>query len=69
MQQDSTCVAIDDSKRTLVLGILQPGADTPETRSIPNEPRHVQRLFARMKREGPVRVCYEAGPSGYDLSR
>jgi len=53
----------------LVLGILQPGADAPETRSIPNEPRHVQALFARLKREGPVRVCYEAGPSGYDLYR
>ena len=69
MKKDTIFVAIDDSKRTLVLGILQPGADAPETRSIPNEPRHVQRLFARLKREGPVRVCYEAGPSGYDLYR
>jgi transposase len=62
-------VAIDDSKRTLVLGVLRPGADAPETRSIPNEPRHLRRLIARLTREGSVRVCYEAGPSGYDLSR
>lgn len=69
MKKGTIFVAIDDSKRTLVLGILQPGADEPETRSIPNEPRHVQRLFARLQREGAVRACYEAGPSGYDLYR
>lgn len=62
-------MAIDDSKRTLVLGILRPGADEPETRSLPNEPRHARRVFARLTREGPVRVCYEAGPSGDDLFR
>ena len=46
MQKDTIFVAIDDSKRTLMLGILRPGADEPETRSIPNESRHVRRLFA-----------------------
>jgi transposase len=69
VKQDTIFVAIDDSKRTLVLGILRPGADAPETRSIPNEPRHLRRLVARLTREGPVKVCYEAGPSGYDLYR
>jgi transposase len=62
-------VALDDSKRTIVAGILRPGSDAPELRTLPNEPRHVRRFFARLKREGPVRVCYEAGPSGYDLVR
>lgn len=69
MKKDTIFVAIDDSKRTLVMGILRPGADEPETRSIPNEPRHVRRMFDRLKREGLVHVCYEAGPSGYDLYR
>jgi len=69
MQKDSTFVALDDSKRTLVAGILRPGSDAPELHTLPNEPRHVRRVFARLKREGPVRVCYEAGPSGYDLFR
>ena len=35
MKKDTIFVAIDDSKRTLVLGILRPGADEPEARSIP----------------------------------
>jgi transposase len=69
MKQDITHVAMDDSKRTIVAGILRPGAQEPELRSIPNEPRHLRRLFERLQREGRVVACYEAGPSGYDLYR
>jgi len=69
MDEHITHVAMDDSKRTIVLGILRPGATEPELRSIPNEPRHVRRCFERLRREGHVVACYEAGPSGYDLCR
>jgi transposase len=69
MQKHITHVAMDDSKRTIVAGILRPGAKEPELRSIPNEPRHLRRFFERLKREGRVVACYEAGPSGYDLYR
>ncbi len=69
MDKSITHVAMDDSKRTIVAGILRPGATEPELRSIPNEPRHLRRFFARLQREGPVLACYEAGPSGYDLYR
>lgn len=69
MNEHSTHVAMDDSKQTIVAGILRPGAPEPECRSIPNEPRHLRRFFQRLQREGPVRACYEAGPSGYDLYR
>jgi transposase len=41
----------------------------PELREIPNEAPQIRRLFERLKREGPVRACYEAGVSGYDLYR
>jgi transposase len=36
---------------------------------LPNDPQHIRRLFERLKREGPVVACYEAGVSGYDLYR
>jgi transposase len=65
----TTFVALDDSKRKIVAGILRPGATEPELHEIPNEPRLVRRLIERLKREGPVKVCYEAGVSGYDLYR
>lgn len=69
MKKGITYIAMDDSTRRIVAGILRPGAAKPELRQIPNEPRLLRRLFERLKREGPVRACYEAGPSGYDLYR
>jgi hypothetical protein len=69
MGKGTTFVALDDSKRKIVAGILRPGATEPELREIPNEPKLVRRLIDRVKREGPVKVCYEAGVSGYDLYR
>ena len=46
-----------------------PATRQPELREIANDPRQVRRLFERLKREGPVKACYEAGVSGYDLHR
>ena len=69
MKKGTTFVALDDSKRKLVVGILQPGAEEPEVREIPNEAKLLRRLFERLRREGPVAACYEAGVSGYDLDR
>ena len=69
MENDTIYVALDDSKRKLVVAILRPGAMEPEEREIPKDPQHIQRLVRRLQREGPVQACYEAGVSGYDLSR
>ena len=69
MEKDTTYVALDDSKRKIVAGILRPGDAQPELRDIANDPRQIRRLFERLKREGPVAACYEAGVSGYDLHR
>jgi transposase len=64
-----THVALDDSKRVIVAGILRPEATQPDLREIPNDPQHVRRLFQRLLQAGPVHACYEAGVSGYDLYR
>jgi transposase len=69
VDKGTTYVAFDDSKRKLVVGILHPGAQEPELREIANVPTLIRRLFERLKREGPVEACYEAGVSGYDLYR
>ncbi len=69
MEKGTTYVALDDSKRKIVAGILHPGATTAELRELPNDPPHIRRLFERLQREGPVVACYEAGVSGYDLYR
>jgi hypothetical protein len=64
-----THVALDDSKRVIVAGILRAETTRPELREIPNDPRQVRRLFERLLHDGPVRACYEAGVSGCDLYR
>jgi len=70
VEKNTTYVALDDSKRKIVAGILRPDATQPELRELPNDSQHVRRLFERLKREGPpVAACYEAGVSGYDLYR
>ena len=69
MEKDTTYVALDDSKRKIVAGILRPNETAPELREIPNAPQHIRRLFTRLQRERPVTACYEAGVSGYDLYR
>jgi transposase len=69
MDKHTTYVALDDSKRKVVVAILRPGPCQPEQRELPKEPHLIQRLFRRLKREGPVQACYEAGVSGYDLYR
>lgn len=69
MDKGTTYVALDDSKRKIVAGILRPGEASPELREIPNGAPHIQRLFRRLKRDAEVRACYEAGVSGYDLYR
>ena len=69
MEKGTTYVALDDSKRKVVVAILRPGATEPEQRELPKEPHLIRRLFQRLAREGRVRACYEAGVSGYDLYR
>ena len=69
MEKGTTFVAIDDSKRKIVVATLRPGATELEQREMPKEPHLIRRLFQRLRREGPVQACYEAGVSGYDLYR
>ena len=69
MKQDTIYVGIDDSKRKLVIGTLGPDDAQPLVRTIANEPRAIRRFIQRLKRQGLLRACYEAGPSGYDLHR
>lgn len=70
MHKGTTHVALDDSKRKLVIAILRADETKPEEREIANDPHHIRRLFDRLNREGaPVEACYEAGVNGYELHR
>jgi hypothetical protein len=49
MEKDTTYVALDDSRRKIVAGILRPGDPQPELREIANDPRQIRRLFGRFE--------------------
>jgi transposase len=60
-------VGLDVHAETVAVAVAEPGGEVRSLGVIPNRPEAVRRL---MKRLGPVeqlRVCYEAGPTGYVL--
>ncbi len=63
MEKDTISVALDDTKRKVVGASLRPGQTQPERREMPTAPPVIHRVFQRLKREGPVTACPEAGVS------
>lgn len=63
MQEHSTHLAMDDSMRPIVMGILHARAQEPELRWIPTEPRRMRRFLATLQPDGPVVACCEEDPS------
>ena len=62
-------VGMDTSMREIVCGVLRPGADVPAVERIPNDEASVRRLIGKLGEPRLLAVCYEAGPSGYELHR
>jgi len=63
-----THVGLDVSKASISVTLLRPDGQLDEER-IPNTPEDVRRLVRRWPEPSRVRVCYEAGPTGYELYR
>jgi hypothetical protein len=55
MDESTTYVALDDSKRKVVVAILRPGQSQPEQREMRKDPQLIRRLFQRLTRGGPGR--------------
>jgi transposase len=64
-----TFVGLDVHKDSISVALLRPGQDDPDQERIPNTPEEVRRLVGRWADPASVRVCYEAGPCGYELQR
>ena len=62
-------VGMDTSMREIVCGVLQPGREVPVVERIPNDEESVRRLIGKLGGRRLLSVCYEAGPSGYELHR
>jgi transposase len=62
-------VGMDTSMREIVCGVLRPGMEVPAVDRIPNDEESVRRLIGKLGDQRMLAVCYEAGPSGYELRR
>ncbi|MGB4442779.1 MAG: IS110 family transposase [Coriobacteriia bacterium] len=66
---ECTHIGLDVHKDTIAVAVLRPGTTEVDERVIPNTPEAVRRLLRRFEDPSVLRVCYEAGPTGYDTHR
>lgn len=66
---ECTHIGLDVHKDTIAVAVLRPGGTEVDERVIPNTPEAIRKLLSRHSDPARVRLCYEAGPSGYDTHR
>lgn len=60
-------IGLDVHAETIAVAIAEPTGDVRAMGMIPNRPESVRRVMKKLAAGGPLRVCYEAGPTGYVL--
>jgi len=71
MKDTALIVGMDVHKESISIAVLEGerGSGARPTVTVPNEPVKLRRFFGRLKKEGVVRACYEAGSCGYEVQR
>jgi transposase len=69
MTKSTTIVACDQHAATTVAAVLLPGHRTPALHPMTSDATALGRFVERVRRQGPVQCCYEAGPCGFELRR
>ena len=64
-----TYVGLDVHQDSISVALLRPDPPSLDEDQIANTPEAVRKLVRRWKDPAAVRVCYEAGPTGYGLQR
>src|SRR5437660_464141 len=62
-------LGLDRSRNAIAVGILRPDEVSPDAEKIFNDEPSIRRLIDRFPAGGRLRVCYEAGPTGFGLYR
>lgn len=69
MLQSTTIIAFDQHAATTVAAVLLPNHRTPALHSLTSDGATIVRFVERVRRQGVVACCYEAGPCGFELQR
>jgi transposase len=67
--KSTTIIAFDQHAATTVAAVLFPGSRTPALHTLSSDSPTILRFVERLRRQGRVRCCYEAGPCGFELQR
>ena len=60
-------VGLDVHAETIAVAVAEPDGSVRELGTIRNRPEAVRKLLAKLAPADTLRVCYEAGPTGYTL--
>ena len=67
MRKLARWVALDVHADTIAIAVADGDAEPRSLGVIPNERGAIQKLMKRLSAEAKLRVCYEAGPCGYEI--
>jgi transposase len=67
--RDQVWMGLDVHKDSISAAILDDQDETPRIDGVASDPDAVRRLIERVGGRERLRVCYEAGPTGYELHR
>jgi transposase len=60
-------IGLDVHAETIAVAVAEPDGEVRSLGTIPNRPESVGRLVRKLGKPEQLRVCYEAGPTGYVL--
>src|SRR6266852_802111 len=60
-------VGLDVHAKTIAIAVAEPDGDVRPLGVIPNRPESIRKLVKKLGLTEQLRVCYEAGPTGYVL--
>src|SRR5215468_8409056 len=61
-------IGADVHAASITLARLDGDSANAVVESFPNESKVIKKVFGKLAKEGRLRVCYEAGPCGYELA-
>jgi transposase len=65
MKKGTRFVGLDVHAETIAVAVAESGGEVRSVGTIPNRPEAIRRLVAKLGETKHLRVCYEAGPTGY----
>ena len=60
-------VGLDVHAETIAVAVAEPGGEVRALGVIPNRPESIRKLVMKLEPADDLRVCYEAGPTGYGI--